>query len=484
MSFSTDASATAPDTSDGYEAGGDHEAESKTTEISAVAFSKLGQELLSAATLEAAARIISEIADELFGWDAFALYLYSPETDEIYPVVEIDTINGKRTDVPTQRVKKQPSKTSRRVLKNGAELLYKKGMDPESTPYGDTNRPSATIMRVPLRVRAKQTGIVAIHSYTPKAYSAKDLNVLQTLADYCGGAFERIWAEESLRMLHRQLLESSRQAGMAEVATNVLHNVGNVLNSVNVSASLIADKVRHSRVGNLVRAANILQEHKADLADFLINDAKGRELPAYLVSVSAHLAEEQEKILQEIDSLTSDIEHIKQIVAMQQNYARVSGVPETVNVIDLVEDAVRMNTEALHRHHVKLVRDYGQPLTATVDKHKVLQILVNLICNAKDALEYGKPPERILTVRVAPHGPDRVKISIIDNGIGIPEENLVKIFGHGFTTRKDGHGFGLHSGVFSARELGGALTVQSDGWGKGATFTLEFPRQPASNAQN
>jgi len=299
------------------------------------------------------------------------------------------------------------------------------------------------------------------------------------LADYCGGAFERIWAEETLRTLHRQLLESSRQAGMAEVATSVLHNVGNVLNSVNISAFLIGEKIRQSKVVNLVKAVDLMQAHQSDLAAFLSDDAKGRELPGYLSSLALHLADERAQILQEIASLTSDIEHIKQIVAMQQNYARASTVPEPVNVIDVVEDAIRMNAEALERHRVQMIREYPEAIPATVDKHKVLQILVNLLRNAIEALDAGRPSAKRITLRVVAPGDEHVRISVSDNGVGVPAENLVRIFGHGFTTRKDGHGFGLHSGALAAKELGGSLTVQSDGWGKGAAFTLEFPRQPA-----
>jgi signal transduction histidine kinase len=454
----------------------------ESAELSAVAFSKLGQELFSATTLEAAARIIAKIADELFSWDAFGLHLYAPETDKTYPVFECDTIDGRRQDVTAPKAKNRPSKTSRRVLREGAELIFKDSMDPEAEPYGDKNRPSASIMRVPLRVKGESTGILAIHSYTPRAYTAKDLNILQTLADYCGGAFERIWAEESLRTLHRQLLESSRQAGMAEVATSVLHNVGNALNSVNISASLIAEKVRRSRISKLTRAVALIQEHRADLGEFLTNDAKGRELPGYLCALAVHLADEQAQILQEVASLTSDVEHIKEIVAMQQNYARVSGVPEALNVIAVVEDAVRMSAEDMDRRQVRVIRDYTEPMPATVDKHKVLQILVNLVRNAIEALAAGSPAEKQLTLRVAAAGHDRVAISVIDNGAGIPAENLVRIFEHGFTTRKDGHGFGLHSGALSARELGGSLTAHSKGSGKGATFTLEFPRQPAASS--
>jgi C4-dicarboxylate-specific signal transduction histidine kinase len=165
---------------------------------------------------------------------------------------------------------------------------------------------------------------------------------------------------------------------------------------------------------------------------------------------------------------------------MQQNYARVSGLTETLNAVDLVEDALRLNEGAIARHKVTVVRDFKEPVQITVDKHKVLQILVNLIRNAKYALDDGNPPEKLMTVRVGADA-KRLRIAIIDNGIGIPAENLVRIFGHGFTTRKDGHGFGLHSGALTAKELGGSLTVQSEGWNKGAAFTLEIPREAVSN---
>jgi signal transduction histidine kinase len=366
------------------------------------------------------------------------------------------------------------------VLAKGAELILKETLvaEPGSIPYGNENRLSASILRVPLRVKAKPIGILALHSYTFQAYSASDLNILQTLADYCSGAFERIWAEEKLLSLHKQLLESSRQAGMAEVATSVLHNVGNVLNSVNVSTSVISDKMRKSRVVNLAKAVALMQSHKAELGAFLTSDPKGRELPAYLSALAVHLEQEQSQVLQEIASLSDNIAHIKEIVAMQQNYAQVAGVTESLHVADMVEDAIRLNEGAIKRHNLKVVRDYNTPILVIVDKHKVLQILVNLIRNAKYAMDEVNVPEKLLTVRILAAGDDRVQISIIDNGIGIPAGNMVRIFEHGFTTRKEGHGFGLHSAALTAKELGGTLSVQSDGAGKGATFVLDIPRQP------
>ncbi|MEW6307138.1 MAG: PAS domain S-box protein [Verrucomicrobiota bacterium] len=286
---------------------------------------------------------------------------------------------------------------------------------------------------------------------------------------------ERKQAEEKLTEAHREMVTLSRAAGMAEVATGVLHNVGNVLNSVNVSTSLVADTVRKSKVNSLAKAMKLFQDHRAELGHYLTNDEKGRQLPGYLQKLSEHLADEQAAILKELAGLAKNIDHIKDIVSMQQSYAKVSGVVEIMPVAELVEDALRMNAAALARHDVRVVREFDAVPPLPVDKHKVLQILVNLIRNAKYACDEAGRDEKQLTVRIAGNGNGCVKIVVSDNGVGIPPENLTRIFSHGFTTRKEGHGFGLHSGALAAREMGGSLSVHSDGPGLGASFTLELP---------
>ncbi|HWN95718.1 MAG TPA: PAS domain S-box protein [Methylomirabilota bacterium] len=290
---------------------------------------------------------------------------------------------------------------------------------------------------------------------------------------------ERKLAQAELETLNRQLIATSRQAGMAEVATSVLHNVGNVLNSVNVSTTLVAEQVKKSKVANLAKAAALLNEHAADFGAFITTDPKGKQLPDYLAQLARHLQAEQVTLLNEMDQLRKNIEHIKDIVAMQQSYARVSGVTETLKISDLVEDALRMNAGALTRHDVEVVREFEEIPLVTIDKHKVLQVLVNLIRNAKYACDESGRADKRMTVRVA-NGEGRLKIAIMDNGVGIPMENLIRIFNHGFTTRQEGHGFGLHSGALAAKELGGALIVHSEGPGCGASFTLELPLDPAS----
>ncbi len=291
---------------------------------------------------------------------------------------------------------------------------------------------------------------------------------------------ERGRMQAEIDKIHKQLLDQSRQAGMAEVATSVLHNVGNVLNSVNVSATLVADLVRRSKVAKVGKVRELLDQHRSELGPYLTEDAKGRMIPAYLGTLAESLAVEQETVVAELGVLQKNIGHIKDIVAMQQSYAKTSGVVETLPVSDLIEDAIRMNAGSLARHEVGIARDYDGSPVVTVDKNKVLQILVNLIRNAKHACDDAGRAEKLITLRVT--ADERgVEIAVSDNGVGIPPENLTRIFAHGFTTRKNGHGFGLHSGALAARELGGSLAVRSDGPGKGATFTLMLPLRPASD---
>jgi signal transduction histidine kinase len=292
---------------------------------------------------------------------------------------------------------------------------------------------------------------------------------------------ERKWMEEQVAKTHQELMTASRRAGMAEVATSVLHNVGNVLNSVNVSGSIIAEKTMNSKISRVNQVAALVREHADDLGQFLANDPKGKQLPDYLAKLGEHLAREQEEILREVGALTGNITHIKEIVARQQSYARSAGVLEMLKPAELLEDALHMNDGAMQRHHIEVIREYAAAPPVLTEKHKVLQILINLLRNAKHACDDSGRADKQVVLRIG-HDQGRVKISVMDNGIGIPPENLTRIFNHGFTTREHGHGFGLHSGALAARELGGGLTVFSDGANRGATFTLELPLQPPKAA--
>lgn len=293
---------------------------------------------------------------------------------------------------------------------------------------------------------------------------------------------DRKRAEVELVRIHNALMDASREAGRAEVATSVLHNVGNVLNSVNTSLSVATSKVGRFKAGGLSRIAALLNEHTENLPAFFTEHPQGARLPAFLTQLAAHFAAEQQSVLQELDSLRGNVEHINEIVAMQQSYAGSGGIIEELPLADVIEDALRMNAAAFNRHGTEVVREMDPALPPIpVDRNKLLLILVNLLRNAKYACDESGAAEKRITVQTctAEHG--RARIIVQDNGIGIAPENLTRIFAHGFTTRKNGHGFGLHSSALAATEMGGSLHVRSEGRGQGATFTIELPLTPANS---
>ena len=281
---------------------------------------------------------------------------------------------------------------------------------------------------------------------------------------------------ESLERLHRtqrQLMEASHRAGMAEVASSVLHNVGNVLNSVNVAASAAREIVEGSHAGGVTKVAKLLRDHQDDLGRFLTEDPKGKKVIEFLERLGEALREEGGQVRGELESLQKNVDHIKVIVSMQQSHARShSGITECFAPADVVEDALKLVAGNWDSGGIDLTRDLAPLPEVETDRHKLLQILTNLLGNARQALT--EATEKRVTVRLLVRD-DRFAIEVEDTGMGISEENLTKIFQHGFTTKREGHGFGLHSSALAARSLGGSLTAFSGGPGRGARFVVELP---------
>lgn len=280
--------------------------------------------------------------------------------------------------------------------------------------------------------------------------------------------------------LQRELVAVSRMAGMAEVATGVLHNVGNVLNSLNVSIAVVGDELRNSKVSALSKAVGLYSAHPEGLAGFLTT-AKGPMLPQLLASISELLVDENTHARSELASVLRNVEHIKAIVATQQTYAQVSGLRESLRLAEVVDDALKIDASSLSESGIELVKDYEAGLPEIIsDRHRVLQIIINLLSNARHAVQ-AHPGAKRLTVRLARDG-GGVSVLVTDNGVGISAEHLARVFEHGFTTKLTGHGFGLHASANAAHELGGSLIAASDGVGCGAAFTLALPSElPARN---
>ncbi len=281
--------------------------------------------------------------------------------------------------------------------------------------------------------------------------------------------------EERLRQAQHELVETSRLAGIAEVATGVLHNIGNALNSVNISATLAAERVAGSKMVSVGKVAQMLLEHQDRLIEFFATDPRGAQLPQYLEKLATHLVEERDETLAELRGLQAGVEHIKQIVAAQQTHAQVSGLVETIEPAELVEYALRITESSLSRHGIALTREFLPVPRVKVQRQKALQILVNLLRNAKESVLASSQKEKQISVGLRLSGEGRVHISVTDNGCGIAPENLTRIFAFGYTTKKGGHGFGLHSSALAAKEMGGSVTAQSEGLRRGATFVLELP---------
>lgn len=289
--------------------------------------------------------------------------------------------------------------------------------------------------------------------------------------------------EEKLKQAQRELVETSRLAGIAEMATGILHNLGNALNSVNITTTLTITRLRRSKVAFVGKTAQLLTEHRDRLPEFFSFDPRGAKLPGYLTELAGHLANENKEVLADLQGLQASVDHIKELVASQQQHARVSGVTETVPASELMEYALRISETSLKRHEITVVREFTAVALVKVERQKALQIISNLLANAKDALMQSGRPDKRIAVGVRASAIGVVQIYVTDNGVGIAPENLTRIFAFGFTTKKGGHGFGLHSSALAAKELGGSLNGQSEGQERGATFVLELAAVSPEDAE-
>lgn len=285
---------------------------------------------------------------------------------------------------------------------------------------------------------------------------------------------------EKLEQSRAQLVGTARAAGMSEIATGILHNVGNVLNSVNISATVIHQKVSELAVDDLNQLSTIVADHADDLPEFIANDPKGKHLQPYLAALTEHIDGQQRNALEEIESLNSGIDHIRELIKSQQSFAVKAELVESTSLPERLEEAIGITNQALVTDEsLEIVRDFDELPRVMTDKHKLLGILVNLIQNARQSIDAAVPSPKQLVLRIRDMGEEWIEVSVADNGLGISSEDLVQVFNLGFTTRKDGHGYGLHTAANAAKELGGKLTASSDGPGHGAEFTLTIPKRIA-----
>lgn len=282
--------------------------------------------------------------------------------------------------------------------------------------------------------------------------------------------------EQQITLLNQQLLNSARSVGMADVATFILHNVGNILNSANVSIGLLNETLKKKHFEKLFAVAKLIKENLSSIDDYLTKNEKGKLVPQYVVTLADILENEYIIFNNETESLTKNLEHIKEIVASQKVLSGVSGFSEKVFLPEIIDNALQMSTLSAKNSPIKIKKNFKDNLFIITDKSKLIQILVNILQNAKDSLTSHKVENKEIDIFLKKReGADLAEIIIEDNGVGIESENLTKIFSFGFTTKIKGHGFGLHSSALAAKEMGGELQAYSDGLGRGAKFILFLP---------
>jgi C4-dicarboxylate-specific signal transduction histidine kinase len=287
---------------------------------------------------------------------------------------------------------------------------------------------------------------------------------------------DRARTEAQLRLSSRDLTQRAHLAGMAEVASAVLHNVGNVLNSLNVSASLLREKIEHSRLDDLRRVADLVIERREALTALFREDPAGRLLPDLIAAVTETLKAEQVGQLTDLDHVVKGVAHIREVIQVQQNYAGASALREVARPEALLDDALSLCRVDIDLLGARIVREVTPGLPdVMVDRHSVLEILINALRNAREAMEAFPAEAHVLTLRASlvPNG--GVRLSVGDTGMGIAPENTEQLFTYGFTTKSGGHGFGLHHAAIAARKMGGVLRLDSAGPGLGATCSLELP---------
>jgi PAS domain S-box-containing protein len=296
---------------------------------------------------------------------------------------------------------------------------------------------------------------------------------------YSEGAFiditRRKQAEQKLEHAHKEVVATTRLAGMAEVATTVLHNVSNVLNSIGVISRTVKNSILTSKVNNLDRVCTLLSENEASLGTFLTESEQGRKLPEYLEKLSIHLAEQNEATMVLMDDLIKHVQHVKEIISVQQSSAKSSGMTDLCSIQDIINSVVQIVESGASKYRLNISAECEDMPLIIMDRNRVIQVLLNLASNARDSLKESDVAQRMIRIKARRSADGMLAIAVIDNGVGITAEQQEQIFRHGFTTKEDGHGFGLHGATKMAKALGGTLSFHSEGVGHGATFTLKIP---------
>ncbi|CAM2005572.1 ATP-binding protein [Acanthopleuribacter pedis] len=280
---------------------------------------------------------------------------------------------------------------------------------------------------------------------------------------------------EKLRRAQKSLIDGAHYSGMAEVARGVLHNIGNVLNSLNVSVQTSLQLLQESQVTKLENINSLMSKTDAELTAFLADPAKREALAEYVSELVQSLQNENRLFSREVNQIREQAEIIRQSLLAQSKFTdRDLGYAERLDINEIIADLLYAEKEMLDRFHIQTSVDFGAVPAVAAMRTKLSYAVLTLLENAVDALADNPTRERHISVQTACIG-EALHIRVGDNGKGIPEALRTKIFQYGFTTKPEGNGFGLHTCANALREMGGDVRAESEGPGRGAVFVLTLP---------
>ncbi|MCP4756373.1 MAG: response regulator [Proteobacteria bacterium] len=284
---------------------------------------------------------------------------------------------------------------------------------------------------------------------------------------------------QELERTHKELVEKAHKAGMADIASGIVHNVGNVLTSVKTSAQLINNVMAESLVDNLKMANELLRQNMDCLEEFILDNPKGKMLMQYYLKVEEGLVGEREQTLQLNDRLLEKVNAIADIIAAHQSYAGADSLMEESSLAKIVEDALTMKSERIEQHNIAIMKKFSEVPRVPIQKTKLLHVLINVIENAVEAMLEIPPQERKMTMVVSrDENTEAVNITVRDSGPGVQQDNLERIFAYGFTSKKGRYGLGLHSSANYMTEMGGRIWAANNADDKGLTTSLQLPISP------
>ncbi len=409
----------------------------------------------------------------------FTIVLYNQERDTLYPNYSSNKVD-KTILTPIEKASTTNSLAYRVVDKGKSILINKTNKEAvlgKSANSLTGERATQCWLGVPLKGKKKVLGAIVNQSYSDlSCYTENDIALLESISDQIAFAIEYKNAETGLLSAQNELLEKAHKAGMADIASDTIHNLGDILNSVRVSNELVSGILKNSHIERYNKAMDLLKEKMQNLKDFICNDPNGEKLMQYIITIEQSLSSEYLDISGHTERLTEKIALMTKAIRTQQNYVYEEYVEEDCYVEDIVDKLLKMHSENLRSLGIKVMKNYAEVPRVLLQKTKLEHVIMNIINNAKDSLKSNDDKSKALTVTLD-QNPDYIFLRFHDNGEGIARENLSRIFSHGFTTKTRGQGFGLHNAANFLSEMKGKIWAESEGPGKGATFVLQFQKR-------